>query len=172
MTRIKCTLALSALGAIACGNSTGPDDDCEVFFRESVYTAALVEPGGSTQVGLVQFSTYETREGPSLEESTLRRATVRWQVLGGGVNAQVIHVHGPAGSDSPVLYLGIGLISFFDGLPYVVYQEQLPFETLHATLQAQTAVFDVHGPTGPPVSRGIITRLAGPLTGPACGASD
>jgi hypothetical protein len=131
----------------------------------------MIVPGGSAQVGTLSFSTYEVRDGLTLEGSTLRRASIRWQAIITGAavpSPTIIHVHGPGGSDTPVLYLGVGVASFSDGLPYVPYQGDLPFETLHATLQAQTAVFDVHGVSGPPVVRGIVTRLIDPISGTVC----
>ena len=164
-------LAGTVLGAGACEDAAAPSDPCETWFRESFYTAGMIVPGGSSQVGTLSFSTYEVRVGQTLETSVLQRASVRWQAIitGAGVpSPTIIHVHGPGGSDTPFLYLGVGIASFADGLPYVPYQGDLPFETLHATLQAQTAVFDIHGASGPPVVRGIIARLLDPLSGQVC----
>jgi hypothetical protein len=167
-------LRLCAIASVllACEDAAGPTEEpCHTWFRESFYTAGMIVPGGSSQVGTLSFSTYEVRDGPTLEASTLRRASIRWQAIitGTGVpSPTIIHVHGPGGSDTPVLYLGVGVASFSDGLPYVAYQGDLPFETLHSTLQAQTSVFDIHGASGPPVARGIVTRLIDPISGKIC----
>ena len=167
---VPAVVACALLFAAGCGSdAAGPEPPCLFRFRESFYSVGLIAPGGSTQIGTVAISTYEVREGPSLEESVLTRATVRWQVImAQAPNQAIVHIHDAGGSETPHLYAGSGLASFSGPFPYVPYVGAMPFDQLFAAMQAQTAVFDVHGQSATPVARGIIAKTIEPLTGAIC----